>query len=103
MAMMTEPEIEAAIREISKKSIGDATFRALALRDGRAAISAVGTGTLPEFLDFRFVDNSTNVKTVPLPDPIAASDELSEAELEQVAGGCLLLSCLNTGKVAEVS
>jgi len=35
-----------------------------------------------------------------LPDPVTGVDELSDAELEQVAGGCEIASCLNTGKLA---
>lgn len=101
MPTMTEPQIESALREVAKKSISDPEFRKLALRDGRAAISKVSNGTLPDFLSFHFVDNSSGNKTVPLPDPVQASGELSDSDLEQVAGGCLLLSCLNTTKVTN--
>ena len=100
MPMMTEPEIQSAVREVLKKSIADPEFRKLAVRDGRGAIGKVTSKTLPPDLDFRFLDNSGKVKTVTLPDPVTGVDELSDAELEQVAGGCEIASCLNTGKLA---
>jgi hypothetical protein len=96
MPMMTEPEIEAAIREVLKRSIADAEFRSLALRDGRGAIAKVSPKTLPPDLDFRFLDNSGRVKMVALPDPVDNTSELSDAELEEVAGGCITFSCLNS-------
>jgi len=86
--MMTKPEIQSAIREVLKRSIVDPEFRKLAIQDGRGAISKVSTKTLPPDLDFRFMDNSGKVKTVTLPDPATGAAELSDAELEQVAGGC---------------
>ena len=88
MPMMTKPEIQSAIREVLKRSIVDPEFRKLAIQDGRGAISKVSTKTLPPDLDFRFMDNSGKVKTVTLPDPVTGAAELSDAELEQVAGGC---------------
>jgi len=97
MPMMTQVEIEAAIREVFKKSISDPTFRKLAINDGSAALGKVTSKTLPPGIEFRFLDNSGNVKTVTLPDPVSGSEELSELELEQVAGGCEIASCFNTG------
>jgi|SRR5580658_1039943 hypothetical protein len=101
MPMMTEVEIRGAVREVVKKSIADPDFRKLAVRDGRNAIGKVSSKTLPPDLDFRFLDNSGNVKTVILPDTVNGAEELSDAELEQVAGGCEIASCLNTTKVNE--
>lgn len=101
--MMTEPEIQTAVRDVLKKSIADPEFRKFAVNDGRGAISKVSKKTLPPDLDFRFLDNTGKVKTVTLPDPVSGADELSETELEQVAGGCEIASCLNTGKVAALA
>lgn len=88
MPIMTESEIQSAVREVLKQSIVDPEFRKLAIQDGRGAISKVSTKTLPPDLDFRFMDNSGKVKTVILPDPVTGATDLSDAELEQVAGGC---------------
>lgn len=68
MPIMTEPEIQAAVREVLKKSIADPEFRKLAILDGSEAINKVSSNTLPPWLGFRFLDNSGNVKTVVLPD-----------------------------------
>lgn len=45
-------------------------------------------GNLPKDRMFKFVDNSGSTKTIPLPDQVTeACDELTEDELERVAGG----------------
>ena len=75
------------IREVLRRSRVDAAFRALALENAGRAIAEVAGGRLLVGAQIQFVDNSGPVKTIPLPEFSGSSDELSEAELEQIAGG----------------
>jgi hypothetical protein len=84
----TNEELQQMLLKIAQRAAVDTAFRALALQDGAAAILQVSAKPLPNGITYRFVDNSGPVKTVPLPDPVlCVSDELSETELENVAGG----------------
>lgn len=79
------------ITEVSRRSAIDLEYRSLALSDPAAAIAKVSPGPLPADITFRFVDNSGSVKTIALPDPVS-SEDLSEVELEEVAGGLATLT-----------
>lgn len=86
---MTEQELQTAVREVIKRSLLDSAFRTKALADGGAAIAAVSSKALPAGISLTFIENrGKQKKTVVLPDPVAEPDQLSEADLEQVAGGC---------------
>ena len=88
---MTEQEVQAAIRETIKRAVVDPSFREYALRDGNGAIAKASKKSLPSGINVQFVDNTgKSTKTVVLPDTAAHSGSLSEHELEQVAGGCLI-------------
>ncbi len=82
-----EQEVQKALEEIGRRSATDPEFRALALRDANAAIAAVSPFPVPEVFKVRFVENEGANLTVVLPDPANADGELSDSELEQVAGG----------------
>ena len=73
-----------------RRSTVDPEFRALALRDSAAAIAKVSPAGPPVDQKITFVDNSGPVLTIALPDP-APSDQLSEMELESVAGGTVAI------------
>lgn len=85
----TDAKLRELILEITRRATVDPEFRRLALTDSRAAIGVITTTPLPPAIEFRFVDNSGRLKTVPLPDPVfeVFTDELSEEELDRVAGG----------------
>jgi hypothetical protein len=81
-----EDQIERALRTVVERSLSDRTFRALALTDADAAISAVTNTEAPADLRIRFVDNAGHDMTVVLPDPL--EQELPrEEELAAMAGG----------------
>ena len=82
----TLQDLQFALTEVARRSAVDLDFRALALRDAKAAIAKVSQAPLPADVEIKFIDNSGSVKTIVLPDPVAAGD-LSELELENVAGG----------------
>lgn len=85
MAVTTEQLIEVGAKVLHKSSI-DPTFRALALSDGSKAVEQLAGVTLPDGMKIRFVDNEGAAFTLGLP-PLRAQGELSDRDLESVAGG----------------
>jgi hypothetical protein len=84
---MTEAQLNEVVAEVKRRSSIDPEYRALAVKDGGSAIAKVTNQAVPGGLSFRFVDNTGPVKTVVLPEAMANVEELSDVELEQVAGG----------------
>jgi len=84
----TNEELHQMLAKVTQRATIDCEFRALALKDGTAAISRMTSKPLPKNITYKFVDNAGPTKVIPLPDFVAnRSDELSEDELEHVAGG----------------
>src|SRR5882757_2936696 len=85
----TNDELQRAMDEVIRRTQTDGSFRNLAISDGAAAFAKVNPRPLPPGLVFKFVDNSNEMrKTIPLPDALPTEDgEITEAELEMVAGG----------------
>ena len=82
-----EQAAQKTMQELIKKAQTDPEFRQLALTDPNAAIGKINPLPIPASFKVRFVDNAGANLTVVLPDPVSATGELSDAELEQVAGG----------------
>lgn len=74
------------LSEVRRRAAVDPEFRQLALTDAAAALAKIAT-KVPGGTTYRFVDNSGPVKTIPLPNLIPETEELSDLELEKVAGG----------------
>jgi len=85
-------ELDDAIFQVMRRASVDKEFRDLALKDGNAAIAKINPNLSDTpSLDVHFLDranpNPTRVNiSLVLPDLVEAG-ELSEAELELVAGG----------------
>ncbi len=83
-----------AFAQIMDRAMIDADFNARALADPAWAVLEVTGKSLPDGYRLRFVSNEKADVTVVLPDMAAESTELSDAELESVAGGRCAGSCL---------
>jgi hypothetical protein len=73
--------------EVKRRSRIDSEFRALALKNPDAAVKQITSAALPTGVSVRFVDNSGPVKTFSLPGVLQEIEQLSDLELEEVAGG----------------
>jgi hypothetical protein len=87
MAEWNEAEAQKTLAEIAKRAQTDPEYRKLALKDPNTAIGKVNSTPMPAGFKVQFIDNEGANLTIVLPDPISKQGELSDAELEQVAGG----------------
>lgn len=86
---MTTPQKhpwQAALPILYHRSATDADFRALCLKDARAAIQQLGDFDVPSDVKLRFVEK---VDELVLPLPPVATDALALEELDAVAGGAV--------------
>jgi hypothetical protein len=91
---LSEKELEPAIREVIKRSVVDAEFRTLAVKNPNAAISKASGKSVPTGTTISFISNHGSAsKTYVLPDPVSNPEQLTDAALEQVAGGCTASNC----------
>ena len=74
------------MQELLTRSATDPEFRQKLLTDPRAAFSEFTGREIPEPFNVRFIENKAGA-TVVLPDPIDPEAEMSEQDLEAVAGG----------------
>ncbi len=92
MADWSNEEFTQVVGEVLRRSSVDPEFRALAVKDPTAAVAKVSPKPLPTGMNLQFHDNAGVTKHVVLPDPIAGIEELSEQELQAVAGGQINVS-----------
>lgn len=83
----TTKDIENAIQEAIKKGRTDLAFRKLALSDPNKALETITGKQLPEGLKVKFFDGNDAHLTVVLPEYVEDESELTDAQLEAVAGG----------------
>jgi hypothetical protein len=102
MADWTNEEIRSSMARLAKRAARDPAFRQLALKDPDKAIAEIAGKTPPPGFKVRFVEAKGARMVVSLPDPLPPGRELSDTELEEVAGGArcggsCAASCLVTG------
>jgi hypothetical protein len=85
--VITSLEAEQAIEQIIQRAQTDRQFRQLCLDNPNSTVQEVTGKDIPEGFTLRFVENQGADLTVVLPDLVDGNAELSNAELEQVAGG----------------
>jgi hypothetical protein len=95
--VITQQEAEQAIQQIIKRAQTDSEYRQLCLKDPNTAATEVTGKEMPAGYVLKFVENQGADLTVVLPDIIEESAELSDTELDQVAGGKCGISCGATG------
>lgn len=82
----SEADAQAALQEVLRRSAEDSAFRDFCLRSPAQAVQEATGRDLPEGFRLQFVDNAGATLTVVLPD-LAVTAELSDSDLEAVAGG----------------
>ncbi|KUO64326.1 MAG: hypothetical protein APF84_09825 [Gracilibacter sp. BRH_c7a] len=83
----TKEEINSAQAKVEALATKDNEFRKLCLSDPHAAIKqATGQDVEPSY-KLKFVENEGGYDTFVLPDFQGSGDELSDADLDTVAGG----------------
>ena len=89
--------------EVLRRASIDAEFRSLALKDATAALGAVGAPDALGGTEYRFIESGSahhvegrGVNVFVLPEFVSNPSELSKEELDQVAGGCDVVTCCMT-------
>jgi Nitrile hydratase, alpha chain len=85
-------------RRLIQRSLEDESFRQALLADPRAALEQELGSRLPESVEVRAVEESADIIYLVLPSAsrVGQGGELSDRELESVAGGWDFNPCLNT-------
>ena len=103
-AMNSDPQLVSrsadAMQAILRRSATDTAFRSLLLTDSRAALSQFSGREVPSDLNVKFIEKQGQATYV-LPAPVDPAAELSEAELETVAGGSTFLIPIAIGSSGE--
>lgn len=80
--------IQDAFKKVMERAATDQNFRNLALSHPNEAVEQVSGRPVPPGVNLRFIDNAGAHYTIVLPDSKRGdASELSDAQLEQVAGG----------------
>jgi len=87
MATWTYEEGKKAMNDAVRRSATDPAFRKLLLSDVNKAVEQIAGKPVPPGYKIRVVEKGATDMTLVLPDPVKVGDELSDKELEQVAGG----------------
>jgi hypothetical protein len=80
------------LQTVYQRSVADAYFRQKCLSDPHGAVKEAGGLEMPKTARFRFVERVEEIVYV-LPPRRSAGDELTDAELDDVAGGMGFNSC----------
>ena len=83
----TAEDADKVIRETMNRARTDDKFRQLALDDPKKALKEVAGKEPPEHLRVKFYDGGDAHVNIVLPPSVSEESELTDTELEQVAGG----------------
>lgn len=83
----TKQEVQEAVQKVLTKAQEDAEFRKLVLTDVYAAVKEVSGKEVPREFKINIVDGTGYHATFILPEVRKSADELTETDLELVAGG----------------
>jgi hypothetical protein len=87
-------QVDAQMQKLLLRSATDQEFRKKLLTTPREALREFHGQEIPATVDVRFIENTADATFV-LPDPIDPAAELSEQEMEAVAGGITLAPLLS--------
>jgi len=90
ITLLDDEEVRGVLKEVFERASTDPVYREKALANPKAAIEEITGEELPEnasTIRFQEEGNASASATFTLPDLVEQSDELSEEDLEQVAGG----------------
>lgn len=96
MADWTESDVNNVAKQVAQKAAEDAKFHALALSNANEAIKQVSGKSVPSNVKVKFVGLQGADLAFVLPNP-AKDGELSDSDLESVAGGRCKLSSISVG------
>ena len=91
-------EGERAMQALLARSATDLDFRQRLLTDAPAALAEFTGRPVPAGTNVVFIENKADA-TIVLPDPVRAEAELSEEELEAVAGGDIVTTLSLTAAI----
>jgi Nitrile hydratase, alpha chain len=93
---MTRQEIE---EKLIAKAWQDSSFKQELLSNPKSVLEKEGI-SLPQNIEVQAVEENTNTYYIIIPSQPNSGEELSEAELEAVAGGYMNYDCNNTKPAA---
>lgn len=86
----TQEEIENAFAEVKKKAITDINYRKLVLDDPATAVKLITGKEVPASFKLKVIESDPAYHmTFVLPDMV--SEEISDSDLEKVAGGACII------------
>src|SRR4051812_40964696 len=85
--MATQQVSRAEIEEVITRNLKNPQYRQAFLKSPKALVEKQLANTLPADLDIKIVEEGPNTIYFVVPYEVAAGSELSDADLEQVAGG----------------
>lgn len=85
----TKEQFQETVVKVMEKAETDANFRERVLTDVYAAVREVTGNEMPEDFKINVVDGSKYDATLVLPEVKGVSEELTENDLEAVAGGII--------------
>lgn len=83
----TNEQIDEAMEKIAERASTDSAFRELCFSNPHEAIKAATGQVVPESFKIRFIGNEGAHATYVLPDFKESADQLTDTDLDAVAGG----------------